>query len=353
MQLMEEVKIKDIIELVSFNFKMILIVTTIAITIGLVHFLTSPKEYIAATKLLPIVESQNRLSNNLGNLAGLAGIDLNGTGLSTIPPTLYPDIILSTPFSIELMNNKFYYDPINDSILLMDYFLNFNEVSLFNKIKKAPTNIFRVIFSSNPTERYVDIQEVKESSKKLTSKQNSVKSQITSRITAEVDKLNGTVNIQVKMQDPEIAAAIADFTLEYLTNYITDYKVGREARNLEFTEARLKEAKKAYNIAQLKLANFQDQNLNVSRSSVQVKIEELRNEASITFNVYNNLAQEVEQSRIRVQRVMPAFKVLDPAMVPLKESSPRLVLNIVVFGFLGCIGAVIFSLLWPNNGNKK
>ena len=77
------------------------------------------------------------------------------------------------------------------------------------------------------------------------------------------------------------------------------------------------------------------------RDSYRTEQERLKNEMTLTFNVYNTLAQKLEQDKLRVQEETPVYTVIEPATVPLKASSPKKALILVGFVFLalfGCIG---------------
>ena len=60
----------------------------------------------------------------------------------------------------------------------------------------------------------------------------------------------------------------------------------------------------------------------------------MKNEMTLTFNVYNTLAQKLEQDKLRVQEETPVYTVIEPATVPLKASSPKKALILVGFVFL-------------------
>ena len=104
----------DLIELVKTIWggrKFIAKVTGAFVVLGLVIALTSPLEYEASSKLLP--EIQDGSIPNLGNfggLAGLAGIDLGGTSKSgVLSPHIYPEIVNSLPFILEVMNDTIFF----------------------------------------------------------------------------------------------------------------------------------------------------------------------------------------------------------------------------------------------------
>lgn len=101
------------------------------------------------------------------------------------------------------------------------------------------------------------------------------------------------------------------------------------------------ESRDAYYKAQRAYAAFEDANRNIISSSYRTEQERLKNEMTLTFNVYNTLAQKLEQDKLRVQEETPVYTVIEPATVPLKASSPKKALILVGFVFLalfGCIG---------------
>lgn len=347
----QELRLSDLWKAILQGKKIIIISSAIAFVIAILVFATTPKEYISKSTLLPVLEQSSRMPSGLGGLAGLAGINLPTSQGSAIPPNLYPDVVNSTPFGLYLIKQEFYFPTLDQTLTLEEYFVNYQEVSLMQKITKLPNRFFGLFksksasTSTNVEKSSSSEEELPKKIRKLAGRESSAISQLKNRVTAEVDMSLGIVTIQVKMQDAEVAAQLVDLTFEYLSHYIVDYKSSADLRNLEFIEQRYEDAKKQYFKAQNDLANFRDRNRNVISATAQVQEEQLRNEVTIFYNVFNNLAQEVEQAKIRVQRSSPVFNVLEPSYVPLKESSPKLILNIVVFLFLAVVGSVGYILL--------
>ncbi|MBW3466352.1 hypothetical protein [Arthrospiribacter ruber] len=345
----EELRLSDVLKAILEGKKIIFISLAIAFVLGVIHYATTPNEYITKSTLLPVVEQSSRLPGNLGGLAGLAGINLPTNPGSSIPPNLYPDVVGSTPFGLYLIKQEFYFPTIGENLTLEEYFVKHQDISLMQKIFKLPNKIFSLFKNSEPksgNEIQSDSQTYSSKVKKLSGRESSAISQIRSRVSAEVDLSLGVVTVQVKMQDPIVAAKLVELTHDYLSVYITDYKSSADIRNLEFIEERYEESKQQYFKAQDELAAFKDRNRNIVTAAAQVKEEQLRNEVSIYYNVFNNLAQEVEQAKIRVQRSSPVFNVLEPSYVPLKESSPKLILNVVVFLFLAAALSIGYILVF-------
>ena len=105
-QKLEEQEI-DLIELaqkVWADRKMLYKVCGIAAVIGLIVGFSIPKEYSTEVTLAP--ESASKVNaGSMGALAAMAGINLGGSvGEDALSPELYPDIVKSTPFLLELFD---------------------------------------------------------------------------------------------------------------------------------------------------------------------------------------------------------------------------------------------------------
>ncbi|MFW5700615.1 MAG: GNVR domain-containing protein, partial [Cyclobacteriaceae bacterium] len=121
--------------------------------------------------------------------------------------------------------------------------------------------------------------------------------------------------------------------------------------DLRFIENQFVDAKIRFQRAQEKLASFRDENINVVTAKAQTEEQRLQAEYDLAFNVYNGLAQQYEQAKIKVQEKTPVFKVVNDAKVPLEKSKPRKAFILIVSLFFGVgigIGVVIFRLIILN-----
>ena len=66
---------------------------------------------------------------------------------------------------------------------------------------------------------------------------------------------------------------------------------------------------------------------------------------TLTFNVYNTLAQKLEQDKLRVQEQTPVYTIIEPATVPLKASAPKKMLILVGFIFITLAGMTGYLLI--------
>ena len=140
-QIFDEEDSIDLIEILStlwIEKKFIIITTIIFSIVGIVYSLSLKNSFTASSIFYPHYEN-NTVSESQGlrNLAGLAGIDIGGAATDNIPPSLYPKIIASPEFKIEILNSKIILG--EDELTYREYLsrktpqfqLNFKKILLF------------------------------------------------------------------------------------------------------------------------------------------------------------------------------------------------------------------------------
>lgn len=325
----------------------------VCFVIGLIIALGSPKEYKSEVTLLVETSSgTNGMSGLLQQFGGLAGLNLGGsTGEDALTPELYPDIIKSTPFLLEVMDSKVT-DSKYDSTLKVSEFLDRHTRGgvmsfVIGYTVGLPGKIIGWI-KGKPKEETVVINNQAKKPLKLSQKQSAISGALAQRITAKQGESSTSMKISVEMQDPQVAAQLTDSVVKSLTAYIVDYRTQKAKVDLKFVEERHKEAEVRYNKAQQTLAYFRDQNQNIILASAKTTEQNLQAEYNLAFNVYNTLSQQLEQAKMKVQEKTPVFKVMDPAKVPLQKSKPKTSLILVGMLFLGGfvgVGVVLFKSL--------
>lgn len=315
----------------------------IATVVGLIIAFSIPKEFSTTVKLAPETTNATGKMGSLGGLAAMAGIDIgSASGQDALSPNLYPDIVHSTPFLLELFPEKVTDKEKKYTISLYDYMVDRQRSAWWTILVKAPLKgitAFRSLLSDN------EENDGRLTPFRLTHKQEEVLKSLRQRITVFVDKKTQVVTLGVDMQDPLISADVAHSIVIKLQTYITHYRTQKAKKDMEFTEKVLKESRSAYYKAQQAYAAFEDSNKNIISASYRTEQERLRNEMTLTFNVYNTLAQKLEQDKLRVQEQMPVYTIIEPATVPLKASSPQKLLILAAFVFLAFIGGCGYLLI--------
>ena len=87
-----------------------------------------------------------------------------------------------------------------------------------------------------------------------------------------------------------------------------------------------------------------DANKNVILHRVRSEEERLQNEMTLAYQVYSNVATQLQMARAKVQEAKPSFTVFEPASVPLYPSGLSLKILIVGLVFLAVMGASAWIL---------
>lgn len=331
----------DLIELAQALWKerkFLLKICGIAVLVGLVVAFSMPKEFTTTVKLAPETEDATKKMSGLGGLAAMAGINLGASaGADAISPDLYPDVVQSTPFLLELFPVEVKDKKGNFSGSLYEYMDEHQRTAWWGYIVKLPFQALGAMMSAFSDE---EISSDQLNPFHLTKDQQEVLKSLQERISVSVDKKTLVITASVQMQDPVISAEMTKVVLEKLQNYITEYRTRKVKNDLVFTQKVFAEAKEAYYKAQQAYAAFEDANRNIISSSYRTEQERLKNEMTLTFNVYNTLAQKLEQDKLRVQEQTPVYTVIEPATVPLRASSPKKPLILVGFVFLALFGSI-------------
>jgi len=351
----------DLIELIRHlwdNRKLILKITGAFIALGLIVAITSPKQYKVEVRMLPESKSNSvgGASALLSQFSGLGGFSMPlAQGADAIGPMLYPDVLKSTPFYLELLNHKVTYKTDDETldITVFEYLNDYTKNSLMGVVKKytigLPWTILGWIRGDKEPEE--SITSSPSQITQISKKQFDAIKGLQDKISANIDQKNGVISISTEFGDPFITAQIANFSVEYLTTYITEYRVEKAKTDLQFIQDRYVEKEKGYLKAQENLAQFRDANRNVQSAAARTEEERLNNTYTLAFNVYNGLAQQLEQAKIKVQEETPVIKMLEPVKVPVEKSKPRRSIILFAFTFLGgCIGIgfVFGKKYWSN-----
>lgn len=305
----------------------------VAAAVGLIVGFSIPKEYTTVTVLAPETSSSKGALGGLSSLASLAGINMGSMAdADAINSTIYPDIVESVPFVTELFdvevetrNGKLRTD-------LYDYMLNYGRQPWWSAVLSAP---FKALGWCMERIRGAEPASGKVDPFRLSRDEDRIVRDLGRRIEVVIDKKTSLVTLSVTMQDPLVSATLADTVLRNLQTYVTDYRTNKARNDLKFTQQLYDESQREYHEAQQRYARYMDANQNVVRRSVKTEQERLQNEATLAYNVYNQMAQQLQLARAKVQESTPVYAVVQPASVPLRPAKPSKLLILIGFVFLG------------------
>ena len=353
----DEIDIMELLRKLLKDWKLILKWCGVAAVVGLVIGFSIPKEYSVNSKLAPEVASKSA-GGSLGSLANLAGINLNSMSTAdAVYPDLYPDIVASTPFVVELFPVQVEFKE-QKGVSSSDYYTylkEYNRSPWWGKVMSAPFKAlgwFMGLFreKEEPVEGYADVDP-----QALTKEQDSIAKAIRSSVTLSVDKKTSIISLSVTAQDPKVAAKISQEVIDRLKTYVTNYRTEKSRQDLKYYESLYEEAKDAYFTAQQRYAGYVDRNQGVVLQRVRTEQERLQNEMNLNYQLYNTCAQQLQAAKAKVQQETPVFTVINPPQVPLERSKPSKVKILFVFVFLGAVIAAVW-ILWGRDflaGFKK
>jgi uncharacterized protein involved in exopolysaccharide biosynthesis len=161
------------------------------------------------------------------------------------------------------------------------------------------------------------------------------------------DENTGTLNLLVTTQHPEVSFQLSRIVVETLSEYLTRYKTEKARNNLEFIQERLIDSRAAFESVQISMAEFVDQSKGALTESARMYQQRLQSEYNVKFNVYNNLTEQAEQAKIKIQEDTPVLNVIQPPLYPNRPSAPNSMIIVIVSVFLGLFTSIAYLILAP------
>ena len=325
--------------------KLLLKVASIAAIVGVVIALSIPKQYTAEVTLSP--ESGKGGGSSLSGMAAMLGIGSVNMGgdANALNFSMAPDILASTPFVLELFNTKVKtLDGKVDTTLVA--YLETQSAPWWNSLMSLPGKAIGGVMSLFSSKKEKEVEKPIDPFH-LTPKQKGQVGAIRGIIMATSDKKTGITKVSATLQDPLVAATLVDTVLVKLQKYITNYKTSKAQEDCKYWEELYKERQKEYYEAQEKYARYSEANQNVILQSVRIEQERLQNEQNLAFQVFSQVATQLQMSKAKLQEEKPAFAILEPASVPLYPSgtSGKMILVGTVFLFVAAAAAwVLFGV---------
>ena len=151
-------------------------------------------------------------------------------------------------------------------------------------------------------------------------------------------------SVTATFQDSKVAAVVADSVVKKLQEYIIDYRTSKSKEDCLYLEKLFKERQQEYYVAQKKYADYMDSHDNIILQSVRTEQERLQNDMSLAYQVYSQVASQLQVARAKVQEEKPVFAVVEPAVVPLYPSGTSRKVYVLVFVFLSVCIVISWNL---------
>ena len=324
--------------------KLLFKVGCIAAVVGVVIALTTPKQYTVNVTLAPEMGKNGSGSlSGIASMLGVGGMNM-GNDADALNVMLYPDLVSSTPFILDLMDTQVKtMDEEQPDTTLVGYLEEYTSSSLMGTIVSLPFKAIGAVTSLFKEEK--EGGEGNESNGFYISEDeyNIIKG-LREQITASVDKKTGVTTISVTMQDPLVAAIMTDTVLVKLQEHITKYRVSKAEDDSKYWENIYKQRQKEYYDRQKEYAEYADANKNIILESVRIKQAQLQNEVNLAYQVYSNVATQLQMAKAKVQEAKPVFAIVEPTSVPLRPSGTSRKIIMIGIVFLAVAGTSAWIL---------
>ena len=320
--------------------RLYVILLPVSFVVGCIIALSLHNYYSCTVKLAPELSNRSR-SVSLGNLASQLGINMgtSSSGMDALYPTLYPDLMNSVDFKVSLFPILIHKRDSTRQMTYYDYLKNEQKAPWWSE---AIGSSIKWLISLVAEEKPEEVERIDPF--QLTKVQASVVKAINNNVVCDVDKKTLVITINVTDQDPLIAATVADSVQQRLQAFITNYRTSKARVDYEYNKKLFRETKARYEKARRDFAAFADANQDVILESVRSKQADLENEMQLQYNIYTQVAAQLQAAEAKVQEDTPAFTTLQSATVPVRKDGPSRGKGVLSFVFLVFLGITVWIL---------
>lgn len=324
----------------------------IGLVIGIIVAISIPKQYTVGVTLSP--EMGNTKGSGLSGLAASflgSGVSMN-EGTDALNASLSADIVSSTPFLLELSTMKI--PALKGGTMTLNVYLDEESSPWWGYIIGVPGMVIggvKSLFTAEDKDSITSVR-VNQGAIELSKKESKKIELLKKKITASVDKKTSMTTVSVTLQNPKVAAVVADSVVRKLQEYIIDYRTTKAKEDCLYLERLFKERQQEYYDAQKKYADYMDSHDNIILQSVRAEQERLQNDMSLAYQVYSQVANQLQVARAKVQEEKPVFAVVEPAVIPLYPSGTSRKIYVLASIFLSVCIVISWKLLGEDILNK-
>lgn len=321
--------------------KFIITVTVVFMFLGLISALTMTRLYTSKVTLVPeLGKSTSSSLSSLSSMLGLGGMTM-GSSADAYHVTVYPEVVASTPFVAKMFDMRVT-DPKKGIDTTLIGYLTRERFSIGSVIGYVTKPIFS-LFSNKEEETKGNELNLFH----LTKEQDRIVKTMNKAIQVDVDKKTGETTIQVTMDNPVIAATVADTVCKHLREYIVEYRTRKAREDLENYKKIADESYQRYLKASKAYAYYQDHNRGLILNAVISEGSRLSNELQIASQLYQQMKLQAEMARGKVIDEKPVFAIIQPATVPLLPQNSRAKV-LIIWTFVG----FVLSCAWVLYGKE-
>lgn len=313
----------------------------IAIVFSAIYVYSLPRFYSTEVKLAP--EESTGSSGALSSLASLANIKIGGSssGEDAIYPELYPELFRSKSFLVSLFNIQVHTKDNTTPVTLYDYLTTMQKIPFWQYpiiyVRNGISNLFKKDAPLSASSGQEGVNPFR-----LSLIEDAIAQAIGASINCSVDKHTNVITLVTTAQDPVVSALFADSIMNRLQEFIIQYRTNKARVDVAYSQKLLEEAKCNYERARQKYADYADSHDELYLASYKTEETNLENEMQLAYNVYSQVAQQLQISKAKVQEKTPVFTTIESATVPLLPAGPKRVRSIVMFFALSMLAVTAY-----------
>ena len=164
------------------------------------------------------------------------------------------------------------------------------------------------------------------------------------------EEVSGLITISVLMQEPQLAADIANYISEFVKDFISIEQHREAVRNKNFILRQMKDAKVQLEISEDELTIFRKNNPS-SHETPRSKMMRSRLESGVDENraVYITLRQQFEIAKIDEAKENLHINILDIAEPAVKKAKPKRTLIVIMSFIVGIIASIPYVVYAHTN----
>ena len=348
---MYEFDIKTLLKTLWNARRRIVINCFISLLAGIVIAFSIPKEYVASCTLASEVQSEE-VGGGLSSLLSMTGL----SGLKSsdaIGPDLYPSVVASRSFLVDLLYVEVETEE-GEHLSYYDYLKTKTRMPWWGFVSKA---IGKALHSILPDKE-------KKSTRKgeridpehMTREEEALVEGLKGLVGCKINEKDYTINLTVRAQDPNVPKVMVDTLMAHLQSFITAYRTNKVRNDLYYYQKLEVEANQKYLETQQAYADYCDSHQGIILQAYQTELERLENDLQIAISAYTQVKQHVQMAEAKVQEKTPAFTLIEKSTVPNRPVSPKKLLMLMGFlflGFMGTCGWLYVKLLFFTQREKQ
>ena len=344
-----EIDLMDVLRKIISIRKTLYKAAGVGVIIGIIVYLSIPKQYTVNVTLSPEMGGSKSGNGLVGIAASFLGSGVSsGDSSDALNASLSSEIVSSTPFLLELLSIDIP-APDGNGNMVLDTYLDDQSSPWWNYVIGFPNMLVggvKSLFSEGTLDTLENVG--RRGTLELSQEQNTKVNVLRNSVKASIDTKTAITNVSVSLQSPKVAAVVADSVVHKLQEYITDYRTSKVKDDCAYLEKLFKERQREYYTAQKKYANYVDTHDNLVLQSVRTEQERLQNDMSLAYQIYSQVANQLQVARAKVQDEKPVFAVVEPAIVPLNPSGMKLMIYVIVFVLFSITTTIVWKFLVKN-----